>query len=304
MTLLAGAATADISPRKPVPLFGYPHAARISTGIHDPLLASALYLANGDQAAVLLSLDLLFIEPPVARRIRARVARACTVQEACVFIGCTHTHSGPISSRILAWQDDPAAPEPDAGYLEAVAEHAAEAAAAARKRAVPARLAWTSADATGVGGNRRRPDGPTDPECGILAVRHAADDSPWLAVVLIYGMHPTVLHEDSTLVSADFPYAARVHLREHLRADMPVIHFTAPCGDQSPRWFVKEQSFREAERLGRMLGAAALAGIRSVDGATFSAEALIAGSLRTVSLVRRRHLRKTGDRCACERTFT
>ena len=44
MSLSAGVAVRDISPRQPIFLAGYPHLSRDSTGIHDPLLASALCL--------------------------------------------------------------------------------------------------------------------------------------------------------------------------------------------------------------------------------------------------------------------
>ncbi len=46
MTLQARAAQVDITPESAVPLFGYPHVRRISTGVHDPLLASALVLRS------------------------------------------------------------------------------------------------------------------------------------------------------------------------------------------------------------------------------------------------------------------
>ena len=47
--LRAGAAAADISPLGSQFLFGYPHVERYSTGIHDPLLSSALYLSDGQR---------------------------------------------------------------------------------------------------------------------------------------------------------------------------------------------------------------------------------------------------------------
>ena len=45
--LTAGSATADITPDRPQFLFGYPHVRRYSTGVHDPLLSSALFLSDG-----------------------------------------------------------------------------------------------------------------------------------------------------------------------------------------------------------------------------------------------------------------
>ena len=53
MTIRAGVAIEDINPRKPMALFGYPHVERVSTGIHDPILASFLCLDNGRRRLVL-----------------------------------------------------------------------------------------------------------------------------------------------------------------------------------------------------------------------------------------------------------
>ena len=68
-------------------------------------------------------------------------------------------------------------------------------------------------------------------------------------------MHPTVLHEDSTLVSGDFPAMTRQYLQEHvLGADCPVLYHTGPSGNQSPRHVTRANTFDEAERLGGLLG--------------------------------------------------
>ena len=69
MTLLAGKSVTDISPMKPSQLYGYPHVRRISTGVHDPLLASALWLNNGGTQLLMVALDLLFLDPPTTRSI-------------------------------------------------------------------------------------------------------------------------------------------------------------------------------------------------------------------------------------------
>jgi len=280
MALLAGAAQRDLSPTQSMQLCGYPHVARISTGVHDPLLASALFLANGNQSILLCALDLLMLNSDVARRIRRHVAGKLGIPEAGVFITCSHTHSGPITLEYLPFIDDPAMPALDPAYLKFCEDRIVEAALDAQRRAQPAELAWTTADARGVGGNRHSPDGPTDPEAGILAVRSAGK---LMALTLIYGMHPTVLHEDSTLVSADFPHYARLHLQEKLGRDLVVLYHTAPCGNQSPRYFVNGQTFSEAERLGRKLGAAALSGLTNLCAGSSE----LASALRPVKLPRR-----------------
>jgi neutral ceramidase len=87
-------------------------------------------------------------------------------------------------------------------------------------------------------------------------VRDRRDASP-LAAMIVCSMHPTVLHEDSTLVSGDFPAMARQYLQANaLGPSCPVIYHTGPCGNQSPRHVTRANNFAEAQRLGRLLGRA------------------------------------------------
>ena len=288
MTLRAGAAAVEITPKGPGPvaLFGYPHVPRISEGVHDPLLAAALWLSDGERSAVLMALDLLLLDPPAARALRRAVAEALQTPEQCVFISCTHTHSGPISGTIVSWSRDPTVPRPDAAYQEWLIGQAVCAARQAARSAVPAGLAWTTADGRGVGGNRHRADGPTDPEAGVLAVRSLGDDRVF-ALAVVYGMHPTVLHEDSRLVSADFPHYVRRHLQERFGDPLTVLYHTGPCGNQSPRHFAAGQTFSEAERLGRKLGQAVAESVARLRKTDFLDACAPSGRLDSLALPRR-----------------
>ena len=273
MSLLAGAAQRDISPTTPVPLCGYPHVRRISTGIHDPLLASALYLQNGGDALLLVALDLIMVNSGYARALRRRVAQTLGIPEAAVLISCTHTHSAPVTMTYLPFE----MPAVDPIYLQFCQDQIVAAADEAKRKARPAELGWTTADGTGVGGNRHAPAGASDPEVGVLAVR---TDGKLSAVAMIYSMHPTVLHEDSTLVSADFPAFARACVPAPV-----VLYHTGPCGDQSPRYFVDGQTFGEAARLGRKLGEAVAA---ALGGVVYTSNPTLAGAMTTTDLPRRK----------------
>lgn len=281
MQLEAGAASRDLTPAGPVPLCGYPHVPRVSRGVHDPLLVSVLFLRRGPSAVLLGALDLLMLNTDFARQLRRKVAGALKMPEACVLLSCTHTHSGPVTLDYLPWQGDPAMPPPDPNCLSFIEEQVVEAAREAKRRARPAALGWTQADARGVGGNRLRAEGPTDPAAGVLAVQ--VDGRP-IAVAVSYGMHPTVLHEDSALVSSDFPGYARRQLQEELGHDLVVLYHTGPAGDQSPRHFVQAQTFAEAERLGRRLGKAVLA---RLPGLQCRGDIVLAGAIQAVALPRR-----------------
>lgn len=287
-TLLAGTAREDISPRHSMFLCGYPHVERMSTGTHDPLYVTALCLRTPAETLLLLGLDLLFVGHDFVRAVRERVVRETGIRPEGLLISTTHTHSGPLTAPILAWRDDPVVPAPDAEYLRDVEDRTVRAACRAFSEARPAELAIASARVEGVGTNRLDPEGPRDPEAGLLAVR-SRDDRRWMAVELIYGMHPTVLHEDSTLVSADFPGMTRRLLEETFEGAM-VLYQTAPCGNLSPRYSVRAQTFAEAERLGRKLAEPVAAALRGLTDAEFNPAPVLAAARTRVRLPARTFL--------------
>lgn len=268
--LQAGAAVADITPRQSVFLFGYPNVPRWSTGVHDPLLASALYVSDGITPALFLAADIIFVGLASTKRIRRKLARITHVPEGNICISATHTHSGPISVDYLSNEHDPVVPKMDAKYVQWFENQMVDAGRRAVESAEPARLGLAVADGTGVGTNRRDPTGPADLDIPVLMAKRAHDDST-LAVMLICNMHPTVLHEDSTLISGDFPGMARRFLQQEvLGAQCPVLYHTGPAGNQSPRHVVQGNTLAEAERLGRLVGTAvarALGSIKFIDHA-------------------------------------
>lgn len=265
MSLRSGVAICDISPRKPMFLAGYPHVPRISTGFHDPVLASALFLSDGRTPLLLISVDVLFITRESTKLCREEIGRTCSVPATNILISATHTHSAPVTASMLAWREDPVVPSPDAEYMRHFHDGIIQAAQEACKTARPAQLAVSTARIEGVGSNRLAPDGPFDPEAGLILLRA---EGRLIALSLIYGMHPTVLHEDSTLVSSDFPH----YTREQIRAAIPgitTVYHTSACGNLSPRYDVRGQTFPEAERLGRKLGDQVLSAIRELGDTDF-----------------------------------
>ena len=194
MPLKAGLAQVDISPHKPLFLVGYPHVPRTSTGIHDPLLATAVALDDGDTRLLIIAVDILFVTHRTAAACRQKLTRRTGVPSQNILISATHTHSGPVTASVLAWADDPLVPAADADYMAALEAGIVEAGGRALAGLAPARLAVTTAQIDGVGGNRLAEDGIRDPEAGVLAI--ADPDGTIRGVQLIYSMHPTVLHED------------------------------------------------------------------------------------------------------------
>ena len=67
--LRIGWATNDISTDKPVQLAGT-YNVRVSKGLRDPLMTTALAMDDGNDCVVFLSLVLLHVPPHIAERVR------------------------------------------------------------------------------------------------------------------------------------------------------------------------------------------------------------------------------------------
>lgn len=262
---LAGASEADITPTQSQFLFGYPHVKRYSSGVHDPLLASALYLSDGTHGVLFVACDVILVPRRIVERARRRIALLSGIAGENVTITATHTHSGPITASMASNAADSVVPSPDPAYLKRLEHGIVAAAVKAFRRARPARLAFATADTSELGGNRRALNGPRIHEAPILFVHDAATGEA-IAVMCVVTMHPTVLHEDWTLVSGDFPGLARRWLQQNLLGPRcPFVYHMGASGDQSPRHVVRGNTIAEATRLGEYLG-------RAVAGAMGEAE--------------------------------
>ena len=262
--LFGGAAARDISPSSSQFLYGYPFVERYSTGIHDPLLSSALYLSDGETQVLFSANDIIFVGKGSTARARKRIGEATGIPEENILLSGTHTHSGPKTVDYLINEADECVPPTDPAYVGMMEDRIVEAGISAWEGRRPAVAGFALADGTGVGTNRRDPAGPADPEVPVLMVKDLAGRS--IALMLVYSMHPTVLHEDSTLVSADFPGATRKYLQERVvGGECPVLYHTGPEGNQSPRHVTRGNTFEEAERLGVMLGKAVEGVLGSIE---------------------------------------
>ncbi len=280
--LKAGAAQFDVSPIRPMFLFGYPHVPRQSTGVHDPLRAAALCLDNDGAAILVIAVDILFVSKDSAARCRADLYAKTGILPSHILISATHTHSGPVTADYLVFRSDPIVPKTDPVFLAYFESQIVEAGVTAWKNRVPAELAATSVLVDGVGGNRLSKTGLADREAGVLIVRHARTHAP-IAINIVYSMHPTVLHEDTTLASADFPGFAKKRLIDTFPGAVALYH-TGPSGNQSPRYSVTAQTFSEADRLGGLLATPIIAGIQGLTDSDFENNPKLASAVGGVTL--------------------
>ena len=89
--LKAGFARIDITPPIGHNMSGYYHE-RLSEGILDPLLATAVAVNDGKTTAVIISVDVIGLRQEICDLIRDEISKRYDISREAVFISCTHTH--------------------------------------------------------------------------------------------------------------------------------------------------------------------------------------------------------------------
>ncbi len=251
---IAGTAVADISPEQGIELTGYPHYERANTGIHDPLYASCIYLDDGQTRIAWISLDLTKYSKQYVQKVRERIFERTGIPQKNIMITCTHTHSGPLAAGRYDMEGLRKSLVPDAGYIAFLEDrlvHVVDEACRHPFSAMVGMEKGTCGREQGVGGNRRDPDGAADPDVWVLGIRDT--EGRWRACLVEYALHPTFIHGESKVVSADYPCYLRRYLEE-TKPGINVLFMQGTSGNQSSRFFRIGQTYAEAERVGRSLG--------------------------------------------------
>lgn len=227
-----GVARVDITPPPGVQLAGYSSANRAARATLDPLLASVITFDDGQRAAALVTLDLIFpLLAPEMNAIREAVRPAGI---AGVIFVASHTHSGPVFADLPEW---------NAAAVKKIAAAILE--ARGRQQAARIGAGW---GVTQIGANRRYvpPSGPAvmwwrnetkassfpvDPSVGVIRVDDAAGRP--LAVLVNYACHPVIFGPDNPDYSADFPG----EMRKTVEAALPgalAFFLQGAAGDINP----------------------------------------------------------------------
>jgi len=203
-----------------------------SEGVHDPIFARALVLANDEKmsdACVFVSIDVCGIEREDADNVRRAVNESTGIRPDRIILAATHTHSGPSTVGYFTPVETEYVEEL-CGKLVRLVENAA-----ANMR--PAAVGCASGREETISHYRRlladdgqvvmnwepfpperivRPLGKIDPEVGVLKAVEAENPNRIICVLFNHAGHPNVLSGDSYVISADYPgYAAKL-LEEEL----------------------------------------------------------------------------------------
>jgi neutral ceramidase len=245
--LRAGAARRDITPREPVPMWGYgDRHDKLSTGTRDPLHADALVIEAGGKKLAIVGLDLG--RAPAERSlqiIRGRIKEQAGIEYS--FIAGSHTHHGPA----LELSD---APGKGQGKFDAALRYYAQmedgitaAIVEANKNLVPVRFATGSVQLEGWNVNRhtKLEPKPSDRDLEVMRFDDAATGKP-VAILVNWTGHPTTIPSSVLEFSADYVGALKNEVTA--RTGAAAIFMQGAAGDQS---VVKDKG---TEGYGRALG--------------------------------------------------
>ena len=274
--LRIGTSIIDITPPEGVQLTGYPHCLRPNEGAHDRLHAGCIFLDSGDQKIAIVMLDILFFGKDFQRELEEKFPFP-------VFIGCSHTHSGP-QVGVVRDYDYAQGVRVDADYEAGLKQKLAQLIADASSHTFPGTVGTfvgrCGAEA-GVGGNRRQKGGVCDPTVNVLAVKDEAGTVR--GILTSYALHPTYLQAENVLVSADYPG----YIRRFLSFAYPEAVFLfaqGTSGDQSSRYHRIAQDFEEACRVGTTLGVEVK---RCIENMEFTGAPLVKLARRELELPRK-----------------
>lgn len=226
--LKAGFSRVDITPPLGISLDGT-FEERRNIEVLDPLCATCLAVSDGENEAVLVSTDLLYLPEPLLSILTNAVVNKTGLKKEQIFLHGTHTHNGPAVSKcdMDMYSDDNDSSDSSKRTVELIDEYfkflshrVADVCQQALWDMKPAKMGWTVGKAPNVAFIRRfrmkdgsivtnpginnpdilEPIGKIDDRVNILKFKRGDGDT---ITLVNFGNHPCVVN--GPRVSADWP---------------------------------------------------------------------------------------------------
>ena len=249
-----GIGKADITPPIGTPSSGYTdRKGEGMEGVHDPLLALALYIDTGEKQIVLCSVDHLGFTYDIVQEITRKIHSFSELKSCEIFIASSHTHSGGGAYLSIPVLGASLAGRYDANITQLYIERTCDAICQAYHHQTPAKIGIGYGEAEVI--NRYRGLWPRNavPVQSVAVIKVTRLDNTPLAILFNYPMHPTVLQSHNRLFSADFVGYARDHIQSEIGSNVQPIYFNGAQGDVIPRLVQGEDPFQACERIGKSL---------------------------------------------------
>lgn len=242
-----GFAKRDITPQKPMPMWGYGgRHAMLSEGTLTPLYAKAVVIQAGDEKLALVGLDLgRGPTRTMTERIRREISEKAGIEH--VLMSGSHTHHGPC----IELQDregfGKGTFDDAVAYNQKLPELLIEAILEADAQAKPARMAVTSKDVT-LNRNRQSKREPKAVDPMLAALRFDDGAGQPIAILVNFAAHPVMTDVKVLKFSADYPGFLQDKVEAELKTNC--LFLQGASGDMSPN---PPGDFRNPQAFGELL---------------------------------------------------
>lgn len=230
-TFKVGYGERDITPTKPMPMWGYgARHALLSKGVLDPLFAKAVVIDVGTDKLALVGLDLgRGPTEEMMKQIRESVKTQSGVNW--VMISGSHTHHGPV----IELKDEPGKGQGKyddcVAYAKELPGKISDAINEAASRAVDARIGWGSRE-TDLNRNRhtKKQPKPRDPELAVI--RFDDMNGGIIAIMANLAAHATIHDEMDLRFTSEWPGRMQNAVAEAMQTKC--FYMQGAAGDMSP----------------------------------------------------------------------
>lgn len=217
----AGFARVDTTPPLGIPIPGYFHK-RVADGVLDPICAECVAVSDGENAALIYSVDNLHLPNPFFNIAFPAITEATGIPRDRIYVHSTHTHTGPSAWPSGSFTDEEKRLTRE--YADQLVKRLSEAGRAALADLAPSKIAVAKTVCTGISAIRRyrMKDGSVRTNPGIAnphvdaplgtpdemlqVIRFKRAGASDIAIVN-FGTHPDTI--GGTKYSADWPGVVR-----------------------------------------------------------------------------------------------
>jgi len=220
--LRVGFGEADITPQvtaeRPIYLAGYGQN-RKATGVHDPIMARAVVLHDGEKMIAIVSVDVVGVMLPVVKEIRSKVQGFTHVT-----VCATHNHEAP--DTIGLWGPMAIRSGIDPAFMKQLIQGCVKAIDLARENLAEVSASYGSADDQSLLGDSRLPK-TYDATLRVLRFERTKDGKPH-GLLVQWNCHPEAMGPRNTQITADFPWATIAALKK--KHDCAVVYVSGAVG--------------------------------------------------------------------------
>jgi hypothetical protein len=210
--------TPDVNGEQRVYLAGY-GLNRKAAGVHDPLFARTVVLAWGDERIAFSCVDLIGLQYPAVKAIRAKLP-----EFRYVLVSSTHNHEGP--DVIGIWGRGPFHRGVNDEYVAQVVERVVQSVKEAATRLAPVSASYGTAEDESLLSDSRLPT-VKDGVLRVVRLNRAGTQNP-AGLIVQWNCHPESLGSKNRQVTADFPWATVAALEK--KYGCPVVYLSGAVG--------------------------------------------------------------------------